>query len=918
MFCFQTDYIDVNDIVETDVKYYVLADKINYFIPSLGSSIVSENPIVSIASSGTIETSQVIGKDFTRYLSQLLFNTPYGTDLFVNETELVDSTSHALYTAWSYCITGLENISNKSTNTTIPLEGNTNAKYLTNNYDDIQNICREMFLQLISKSPSRFVNLPERIVHDDFTQSIRENNNLKYYYLPFINNDVISIRIKVYPNINQPTFGLPTTNTEKFETINNDTHLKGRTYAVNLILTDYLTATTLLTGIFSIEVTGKYTTLETLNFLPIIQTDNILNVTTKNTQINANTIRCDIYYNIDTRNSTTYSILDVGVGFSAPAITYYNANIATINFLKFGGIPLYGKGSQFKNLLSNLIFSATDVPLLSPNTSLASAFDSMTNFNQDVTFLNNWNLSHVTTTESMFFGCIAFNQPISNTMTNLPNVTNMSNMFANCAIFNNGVIGNNGGNPLSFTTSPALTKMNGIFGGCREFNQTVSFTNMTNVTTISFMFANCRKFNNGDTENIGGKPLSFATSNNLTTTSQMFQNCFVFNQEVYFNKMVEIDGTFSSNVSRVTNMLFMFANCQKFNNGAIGNIGGKPLSFTTSTAFTTPINTNNMTTNSMFQGCEEFNQTVSISNMTNVTSLALMFSGCKIFNNGVTTNIGGKQLTFINTITSNLSTTLLMFLDCEAFNQTVVFPVMSGVFSMTSLFHGCKIFNNGDTGNNCGKPLSFVTSNNLVNVPSMFNNCQAFNQTVTISNVTGIRLMDNMFAGCKIFNNGVNTNSGGKSLTFTTSSSSLTTTSQMFLDCEAFNQTVYISNMPNVTTMAGMFRNCKIFNNGNTQLSFQTGIVLLNLQSMFAGCHVFNQTVTITNVTSVTNMITMFSGCLIFNNGFAPDNETNKLFPTRPTNITNAMITNFGSNSGLALTPSNRPSWMSSTWTVIT
>jgi hypothetical protein len=491
-------------------------------------------------------------------------------------------------------------------------------------------------------------------------------------------------------------------------------------------------------------------------------------------------------------------------------------------------------------------------------------------------------------------------------------------MFANCAIFNNGVIGNNGGKPLSFTTSPALTKMNGIFGGCREFNQTVSFTNMTNVTTISFMFANCRKFNNGDTQNIGGKPLSFATSNKLTTTSQMFQNCFVFNQEVYFNKIVEIDGTFSSNVSRVTNMLFMFANCQKFNNGAIGNIGGKPLSFTTSTAFTTPINTTTMTTNSMFQGCEEFNQTVSISNMTNVTSLALMFSGCKIFNNGVTTNIGGKQLTFINTTTSKLSTTLQMFLGCEAFNQTVVFPVMSGVFSMTSLFNGCTIFNNGDTGNNCGKSLSFGTSNKLINVPSMFNNCQAFNQTVTISDVTGIKLMDNMFAGCKIFNNGVNTNSGGKSLTFTTSSSSLTTTSQMFLDCEAFNQTVYISNMPNVTTMAGMFRNCKIFNNGNTQLSFQTGIVLLNLQSMFSGCNVFNQTVTITNITNITNMNLMFSGCTIFNNGFGLGNETNKLFPTRPTNITNEMITNFGLNSGLANESSNRPSWMSSTWTVIT
>ena len=179
MFCFQTDYIDVNDFVETDVKYYVLADKINYFIPSLGSSIVSNNPIVSFTPTGTIETSQVIGKDFTRYLSQLLFNTPYGTDLFVNETELVESTSYALYTAWSHCITGLENISNKSTNTTIPLEGNTNAKYLTNNYTEIQNICREMFLQLISKTPSRFVNLPQINVNDEWTQLIREKYEFK-------------------------------------------------------------------------------------------------------------------------------------------------------------------------------------------------------------------------------------------------------------------------------------------------------------------------------------------------------------------------------------------------------------------------------------------------------------------------------------------------------------------------------------------------------------------------------------------------------------------------------------------------------------------------------------------------------------------------------------------------------------------
>jgi hypothetical protein len=588
IFCFQTDYIDVNDVLETDLKYYVLADKINYFIPSLGSSIVSDNPIVSFTSTGTIQTSQVIGKDFTRYLSQLLFNTPYGTDLFVNETELVDSTSYALYTAWSHCITNLNNVSNKSDNSTIPLQGNTNAKYLTNNYPDIQNICREMFLQLISKSPSRFVNLPQINVNDEWTQSIRENSNLKYYYLPFINNDVISLRIKIYPNINQPTFGLPTTNTEKFEAINNDIRLKGRTYLINMTLSDNSTATTRLTGKFSIQVTGKNATLENLNYLPIIQTGNILNVTTKTTQINANTIQCDIFYDVDTRNSTTYSILDVGVGFSTSAITYYNANIATIEFLEFGGIPLYGKGSQFKNLLSNLIFSATDVPLVSPNTSLESAFASMPNFNENVMFLNNWNLL---------------------------NVTNMGSMFSDCLIFNNGDITDAATKPLSFTTSTALTSISSMFFNCTKFNQTVSITNMEKVVTLEKMFAGCRIFNNGDITNAGTKPLTFTTSSALTTTYSIFNWCYKFNQTVTF-----------FNMENVVTLDRMFVDCWIFNNGDITDAMTKPLTFTTTNAL--------LYSSLTFRDCRNFNQTFTITNVENVISMESIFIRCSIFNNG--------------------------------------------------------------------------------------------------------------------------------------------------------------------------------------------------------------------------------------------------------------------------------------------
>ena len=112
MFCFQSEYTDVNDITSTDIKYYVLTNKLYNFIPSLGCSIVNTNPVVSFTPSSEIETPQLIGKDFTRHLAYLLFNTPYGADLFVNESEVRNSVSYALYTAWCSCLVNLLNVSN--------------------------------------------------------------------------------------------------------------------------------------------------------------------------------------------------------------------------------------------------------------------------------------------------------------------------------------------------------------------------------------------------------------------------------------------------------------------------------------------------------------------------------------------------------------------------------------------------------------------------------------------------------------------------------------------------------------------------------------------------------------------------------------------------------------------------------------
>ena len=963
MFCFQTDYIDVNDITETDIKYYVFTNKTNLFIPNLGSSIVNTNPIVEFTPSLTIESNQLIGKDFARYLAYLLFNTPYGTDLFVNESEIVNSVSSALDTAWSYCLADLKNVSNESTNQDIPLVGNSPAKYLTNDYSSVQNICREIFLQLISKAPSRFTNLPQIPVEDENAAPIREDNanNLKYYYLPFESNDIIQLRVNVRPNNNQPTFGINSiTAPTKFETVGNDIQLKGRTYIINMVLTDNLSATTRLTGKCSIKVVGKSSTLSTLDYLPIIQKDNIINITINTTQINSNTIQCDIFYEVDATVISTSSILDVGFGFSSNAVTYYNANIQSIEIMQFGGIPLYGKGSQFKGLLSDIIFSATDVPSVSPNTSLAYAFSSISNFNKNVMFLNNWNLLNVSGMEAMFDGCSIFNNgsltddglnPLtfntSSTLTrltsflrgcakfnqtvsisNITGVTSMGYMFSSCSIFNNGSITNDGLHELSFVTSSSLGGLSGMFQSCSKFNQTISISNMIGITTLNYTFSGCSIFNNGSIINDELHALSFVTSSSLTNIVGAFSSCSKLNQAIYIsdtsgvtvmnsafsgcsilNKAVVLgdqtpDGSgnvWQINVPKVTTMASAFASCLVFNNGETTNTGSIPLKIRTGSSLT------HLTL--LFSNDAKFNQPVVISNAQGSVNISInsIFNNCSIFNQAVSMT----NTNYVNDMSA-------AFQNCAVFNKAVVLgdqtPDGSGnvwqinvprVTTMAAAFKGCTLFNNGETTNTGIKPLRIRTTSSLINFASVFETCAKFNQAVIIQDITKVTTFALAFSGCNLFNN------GGVPLNLS-SSSSLLTTSNMFLYCWEFNQPLSITNMDSVTDMGGMFNSCKafnqkpilgnqtpdgsgnvwqinvpsvttmvatfmsclVFNNGDgiNPLRIRTTSSLTNLSFVFQSCAKFNQAVIIQDITKVTTMATAFSGCNLFNNGGEPLN----------------------------------------------
>jgi hypothetical protein len=578
MFCFQSDYIDVNDTNNLDVKYYVLKNRIQDFIPNFENAIISLNPIVSVTPSGASLSSddQIIGKDFIRFLASLLFNTPYGTDLFVNEEELVVSVTQALNQAWSYCANDLQNISNESTSNALPLVGNSPAKYLTNETTSVLNICRELFLQIISKSPTRFTNMPNLEDTGADIQDIREDN-LKYYNLPFVAGDCIKIQVKLYPAVNQDAFGLTPLNSDKFETVNNISQLKGRTYLINMVLNDNspiilpitqtqtltlipnsfdasigtrLTDSTIIAQPFvsavsasmaskpycSFRVTGKNNSLVNgkLEYLPVLQDPAKLKIEATTMVENANELIIKMYYEVITSAS------GVGIGFSQEAINYYNNNIEILEFLEFGGFPLFDGGFQFMSLNSFLYFSATDSPTIQNPTSLRGAFSNMPRFSS-LDILTTWELNNVTDVSFMLAGATSFNQNIVFPQ-ELPQVTNMSSMLAGATSFNK---------QLYLPELPQVTNMSSMLAGATSFNQQLVFPQeLPQVTNMSSMLAGATSFN---------KQLVFPELPQVTNMSSMFAGATSFNQELIFQDL-----------SQLTNMSSMFEGATAYNNG--GNL----------------------------------------------------------------------------------------------------------------------------------------------------------------------------------------------------------------------------------------------------------------------------------------------------------------------------------------------------------
>lgn len=185
-------------------------------------------------------------------------------------------------------------------------------------------------------------------------------------------------------------------------------------------------------------------------------------------------------------------------------------------------------GYLFSNCIAfNQDLSGWDVSAV---TNMTNMFNQASIFNGDIT---NWNVSNVTNMTNMFGDAMAFNQDISNW--NVGNVENMNQMFYNASAFNQDISGWRPTKAKNFAR---------LFKGASAFNQNLNGWDVSAVTDFSECFMNASSFN---------QPLNSWDTSAATTMAYMFFGATTFNQDItlWF-------------VGNVTDMTYMFNNATAF------------------------------------------------------------------------------------------------------------------------------------------------------------------------------------------------------------------------------------------------------------------------------------------------------------------------------------------------------------------
>ncbi len=263
----------------------------------------------------------------------------------------------------------------------------------------------------------------------------------------------------------------------------------------------------------------------------------------------------------------------------------------------------------------------------------------------------------------------------------------------------------------------------------------------------------------------------------VTSMSVMFADCFSLNSPANIGDW---------NTASVTNMSRMFSRAATFNQpigdwntAAVTNMRGM---FEQADAFDQPIgpwNTASVTDmNNMFSNADVFNQPLGAWNTASVTTTQNMFLNVSVFN---------QPLGAWNT--ASVTNMIGMFTGCSAFNQPIGTWNTASVTTMQAMFLNASVFN---------QPLGTWNTASVTNMRNMFNNATAFNQPIGTWNTASVTNMLTMFSGSSAFNQPIGT----------WNTASVTIMTGMFQNATAFNQPIGTWTLNNAVTLTSMLDNC--------------------------------------------------------------------------------------------------------------